>query len=162
MAPETALAIRKAHDTPETRAALKQLRVELTREATPTEIITYLVALSVHYWTPDLTESQQKSKFQDFCYDLKGVTVRGIRDACTAWRQSENVHFPKPGQMLALCRDDIRTRAEDERGLDRLEAILDGEPPRLELKVASPQTIAAILEKHGYTKKDRGDAGSDS
>lgn len=108
-----------------------------------------------------MTEKQNLSKFRDFCGDLKGVTLQGIVEACDAWRRSENVHFPKPGQMLALCRDDIRRRAEEERGIDRLEALLDGGAPLAleDLPGRKLRSVGDILAE--YEGKRRGD-GKDS
>lgn len=82
-----------------------------------------------------------RSKFQDFCSDLEGATEMGIVNACIAYRRdAKSEFFPKPGQLLGLCRDDINERRKRLDALDRVQEqlgtaeIADAPPDEAEIE----------------------------
>lgn len=132
------------------RSWLAGQRKKLGPAATPAQIQAQLAKLIPHYWTPDLTEAQMRSKFQDFCCDLEGVSVAGIEQACIAYRRDpKSEFFPKPGQLLALCKDDIAERKRTVRALGEAERIVEEQPQDAAEATLDEQTIArrkAMLE----------------
>lgn len=60
-----------------------------------------LVKLSLHFWKPELTDDQQKQRWDDYLEDLGSLSVYDVQQACAAWRQSDANHFPTPGQLIA-------------------------------------------------------------
>lgn len=67
--------------------------------------IAILVKLSLHYWKPDLTTGQQKQRWDDYLADLAQLSMYDLEQACAAWRQSDENHFPTPGQLLAKVKE---------------------------------------------------------
>ena len=129
---------------------LQRERKTIPSAASAAQISAHLAKLIPHYWTPDLTDAQMRSKFQDFCCDLAGVTEAGLSAACLAYRRNaSNNFFPTPGKLLVLCVDDIDERKRRVALVDRAEEIL-ASPVEAVVDDAGPRRSAAeILAAHG-------------
>lgn len=78
----------------------------LTQSDRRREISAILARLSLHYWRPDFTEAQFKLLLEDYIFDLSGYTPTEVHNACAAYRRKESQFFPKPGEIIALIRQD--------------------------------------------------------
>ena len=72
------------------------------------EIIEEIEGLEVHCRAAVMTMTARSKWFSDWCNDLAKFPIEAIRDAFKDWRQSDNVKFPTPGQMLPMIKAKIR------------------------------------------------------
>lgn len=133
------------------RSWVRQERDKIPPAATPAQIGAQLATLIPHYWQPDLSDAQMRSKFHDFYCDLEGVTVAGIVAAVVAYRRNpKSEYFPKPGPFRALCEDDIRERFKRFDALNKVEHLVnsrdDSEPQPDSLDDETVARRRAILE----------------
>lgn len=140
----------------EIKCWLDQQRSRIAPEATQAQVSAHLAKLIPHYWQPDMTDAQMRSRFLDFCSDLKGVTENGMAMACAAYRRdAKSKFFPTPGALLALCADDIRGRKATMKAIDDAERALADEAPSEPERVAPLPSAAEVLRKHGKAPMTR-------
>jgi len=72
------------------------------------EIIEEIEGLEVHCRAAVMTMTARAKWFSDWCNDLAKFPIEAIRDAFKDWRQSDNVKFPTPGQMLPMIKAKLR------------------------------------------------------
>lgn len=117
------------------RSWLQQQREATPAAATDAQICALLATLIPHFWQPDMSDGQMESKFKDFCFDLQGVTVKGLQEAVIAYRQDpKSEFFPKPGPFRARCKDDIDCRRKRMDAIGKAEKVAregaaEDEPP---------------------------------
>jgi hypothetical protein len=71
-----------------------------------------------HHWVPQMPQALRAELMIDWVSDLEGFDLAAIEAACANWRRSSKPGFPKPGQLIALARDEqqsIDYRRRDRR-----------------------------------------------
>jgi hypothetical protein len=63
-----------------------------------------LAKLAFHYWSPKLSEAEEKHRWDDYLSDLEAFSVYQVQLACAEWRRSAETHFPTPGQLIEKIR----------------------------------------------------------
>lgn len=81
-------------------------------------IAALLAKLAVHYYAPDFTEAQAKSKITDLVNDLIGFGMYEIEQAVNAYRQDANERFfpTGSGPLIKRIREVVKEVAQSKSG----------------------------------------------
>lgn len=108
------------------KAALEKLK-QAEPPASADQISVLMYQLQGHYWQPNMPESLALSVAQTFTRLLSEFSPQDIQKACDEYLcNAKNVHFPKVGQMIELCKS-IRARRRWQ--MQKLQALLQNAAP---------------------------------
>jgi len=66
-------------------------------------IMQSLMALGLHYPKPKRTPEEHARWMADYVVDLDCCKPEQVEAACTAWRRSKAIRFPKVGELLEIA-----------------------------------------------------------
>lgn len=113
----------------ETRSALKSLILR-TEGAPKAVILSCLVGLEVMFPSQALDVQQKEMRYRIYCDALKDVPEDVLKKACKAYVATPGIDgrqkfFPQPGDLLALCKDEMKEVRRARLGVEKMQRALD-------------------------------------
>ena len=111
------------------------------------EISALAARLRSHYFVPAMSPGLAAAVAEDWANDLERFPLWLVKAACDDYRKTQPIRAPKTANIIAFCQDEIDAERQE---LREIELALATKPATQEPPRATPEQVAAILEKSGH------------